>query len=79
MMHMEKPKTRPTGTGGSTVVFQTRIAPDARDAIKTAARRSGVSVAYYMEKLIQQLDESNALPVINPPRLQREELPIPAA
>lgn len=76
---MEKPKTRVTGTGASTVPFQTRVAPDAKAAIEAAARRSGVSVAYYTEKLIQQLEESNALPVIHPPRLQQEELPIPVA
>ena len=61
-----------------TVLLQARVSPEARTAFKAAAKRSGVSVAFYMEKLILQLERDGALPVITHPRHQ-EELPIPAA
>lgn len=48
--------------------------------MQEAAAQSGVSIAYYMEALIQQLvDENGTLPLVDSPRPQREELPIPAA
>lgn len=66
--------------GSPTVLLQGRVAPEARAAVQAAAARSGVSIAYYMEALIQRLVEENgALPMIEGPRPQREELPIPAA
>jgi len=41
---------------------------------------SGVSVAYYMDALIHRLVEENGhLPLVDRPRPQQEELPIPAA
>jgi hypothetical protein len=51
-----------------------------REAVQDAAAVSGVSVAYYMEALIHQLVEENGhLPLVDSPRPQLEELPIPAA
>ncbi|MCT2085606.1 hypothetical protein M3D75_05710 [Microbacterium enclense] len=56
------------------------MSPRARAEVQEAAERSGVSIAYYLEALIDQLVEDNGrLPVIASPRPQREELPIPAA
>jgi hypothetical protein len=66
--------------GAPTVLLQGRVAPEARAAVQDAAAQSGVSIAYYMEALIQQLvDENGTLPLVDSPRPQREELPIPAA
>jgi len=65
--------------GSPTVLLQGRVAPEARDAVHKAAARSGVSVAYYLEKLIIELEEDGGLPVVEPPRIQHLELPIPAA
>jgi hypothetical protein len=66
--------------GSPTVLLQGRVAPEARAAVQDAAARSGVSIAYYMEALINQLiAEHGILPIIASPRPQREELPIPAA
>lgn len=75
---MERKRTR-RADNAQTVLLQGRVAPEAREAVKAAAKRSGVSVAYYLEKLILQLEEEHELPTIMPPRLQKEELPIPAA
>lgn len=77
---MDRKRTRTLrDAGASTVLLQARVAPIAREAVQEAAQRSGVSVAYYVEKLIMQLDQAEGLPTIYPPRRQREELPIPAA
>ncbi len=66
--------------GSPTVLLQSRVAPEVREAVQEAAASSGVSIAYYMEALIQQLVEENGtLPLVDGPRPQREELPIPAA
>lgn len=59
-----------------TVLLQARVSPDARNAIKAAARRSGVSVAFYMEKLILQMDVDGALPIIVHPRHGGETLDV---
>ncbi|MFV0434296.1 MAG: hypothetical protein ACK5LO_09980 [Leucobacter sp.] len=62
------------------MLLQGRVAPDVREAVQDAAANSGVSVAYYMEALIHQLVEENGqLPLVDSPRPQQEELPIPAA
>lgn len=53
-----------------TVLLQARVAPEARSAVQEAAQRSGVSIAYYMEKLILQLDQAGELPLV--PRPSRE-------
>jgi hypothetical protein len=48
--------------------------------VQTAAAESGVSIAYYLEALVAKLvDQNGALPLIDRPHPQREELPIPAA
>ncbi|RGE19082.1 hypothetical protein [Leucobacter sp. wl10] len=66
--------------GSPTVLLQGRVAPEVREAVQDAAASSGVSVAYYMEALIHQLVEENGhLPLVDSPRPQHEELPIPAA
>ncbi|NUU08424.1 hypothetical protein [Leifsonia sp. C5G2] len=66
--------------GSPTVLLQGRVAPHARAAVQEAAARSGVSIAYYLEALITQIEDTEgALPTIASPRPQREELPIPAA
>lgn len=66
--------------GAPTVLLQGRVAPEVREAVQEAAASSGVSIAYYMEALIHQLVEENGqLPLVDSPRPQKEELPIPAA
>jgi len=66
--------------GAPTVLLQGRVSPQARAAVQEAAARSGVSIAYYMEALINMLEAENGqLPVIPSPRPQKETLPIPAA
>ncbi|HAS33468.1 MAG: hypothetical protein CMH38_14200 [Microbacterium sp.] len=66
--------------GAPTVLLQGRVSPEARAEVQEAAERSGVSIAYYLEALIDQLVEDNGrLPIIASPRPQKEELPIPAA
>ncbi|MFD1716040.1 hypothetical protein ACFSBZ_16315 [Amnibacterium flavum] len=63
-----------------TVLLQGRVAPDARERVAQAAEESGVSVSYYLERLIRDLVmEHGALPLVDKPVPQREELPIPAA
>lgn len=59
-----------------TVLLQARVHPTARNAIKAAARRSGVSVAFYLEKLILQMDGDGALPIIVHPRHRGETLDV---
>ncbi|MDR7184611.1 hypothetical protein J2X85_001634 [Microbacterium trichothecenolyticum] len=78
---MSAMKSRARRTDGApTVLLQGRVSPEARAEVQEAAERSGVSIAYYLEGLIGQLvEEQGQLPVIPPPRLQREMLPIPAA
>lgn len=62
------------------MLLQGRVSPEARAEVQLAAERSGVSIAYYMETLILNLvDEHGSLPLVESPRPQREELPIPAA
>lgn len=73
---METVKRAQREHNADTVLLQARVSPDARNAIKAAARRSGVSVAFYMEKLILQMDVDGALPIIVHPRHQGEPLPI---
>ena len=66
--------------GSPTVLLQGRVAPEACAAVQDAAARSGVSIAYYVEALINQLiEETGVLPLVSSPRPHREELPIPAA
>jgi len=66
--------------GAPTVLLQGRVAPEVREAVQDAAASSGVSIAYYIEALIHQLVEENGhLPLVDSPRPQQEELPIPAA
>jgi len=63
-----------------TVLLQGRVSPDTRAEVQAAAAESGVSIAYYLDALIMQLvEERGSLPVVDRPRPQREELPIPAA
>jgi len=77
MSGMARKRTRTLrAANAETVLLQGRVAPMAREAIKAAADESGVSLAYYLEKLILQLDSEGGLPVIAPPRLQEETLPI---
>lgn len=65
--------------GSPTVLLQGRVSPTARAEVQAAAARSGVSIAYYMEALIDQLvDQYGSLPLVASPRPQREELPISA-
>jgi len=63
-----------------TVLLQGRVSPEVRAEYKAAADASGVSVAYYLEALAAKLlDEHGSMPLVESPRPQREELPIPAA
>lgn len=60
-----------------TVLLQGRVSPESRAAVQEAAERSGVSIAYYLDTLIDQLaEEHGRLPVIPSPRPQKETLPI---
>lgn len=62
------------------MLLQARVDPGVREAVKDAAVASGVSIAYYVEAVFNDLlRESGALPRVAPPTPQREELPIPAA
>jgi hypothetical protein len=64
-----------------TVLLQGRVLPETRQAFKDAAEASGVSVAYYLDALARSLVADNgAMPLVEDPRrLNRVELPIPAA
>lgn len=62
------------------VLLQARVDPEIREAVRDAAIASGVSIAYYVEALVNDmLRENGTLPRVAPPIPQREELPIPAA
>jgi len=62
-----------------TVLLQARVAPEVRQAVKEAAERSGVSVAYYMERFVRDLvDAHGSLPTVTHPHRQRETLNVPA-
>ena len=62
------------------VLLQGRVSPETRVEVQQAAAASGVSIAYYLEALVADLvRENGALPLVDAPRPQREELPIPAA
>ena len=66
--------------GAPTVLLQGRVSPRTRAEVQAAAEQSGVSIAYYLEGLVDRLiEQDGALPLISPPQRQREELPIPAA
>ncbi|MBX3196238.1 MAG: hypothetical protein KF727_14205 [Microbacteriaceae bacterium] len=78
-MIVTRPKRRGHGSPPS-VLLQARVAPESHALVREAAERSGVSMAYYVEALVQQIvDERGALPEVPNPRPQREELPINAA
>jgi len=63
-----------------TVLLQGRVSPEAREIVKAAADASGVTMSYYLEALVNKLlDENGGMPLVESPRPQREELPIPAA
>lgn len=63
-----------------TVLLQGRVSPETRVEVQAAAEASGVSIAYYLEALIADLvRENGALPTVERPIPQKEELPIPAA
>jgi len=38
-----------------TVILQTRILPEAKSALDNAAEKSGISLALYIEALVQQI------------------------
>lgn len=58
-----------------TVMLQGRVAPDVRTAVGEAAAASGVSVSYYLERLFKDmLDEHGSLPLVQPPKPQKEAL-----
>lgn len=61
------------------VLLQGRVRPERRDAINTAAERSGRSLGLYLDDLIQYLEENGGVPVFPKPHRQKEELPVPAA
>jgi hypothetical protein len=59
------------------VLLQARVSPTAHEIVKDAATKSGVSIAYYVEALVQQLvAENGELPRIPRPRPQKETLDI---
>jgi antitoxin component of RelBE/YafQ-DinJ toxin-antitoxin module len=63
-----------------TVLLQARVAPEIRAEVQAAAAASGVSIAYYLETFLRaQMMSEGALPLVELPRPQQEELPIPAA
>ncbi|QNE48583.1 hypothetical protein F1C58_16100 (plasmid) [Glaciihabitans sp. INWT7] len=64
-----------------TVLLQTRVTTTVRDAMHAAAEESGLSLALYIEALVQQqLEDHGSLPVFDHlARPRWEELPIPAA
>lgn len=77
MGYMERRQTRmQRETNAATVLLQGRVAPEARAAVQAAAAKSGVSVAYYLEKFILEVDRNGGLPLVAHPRLQKETLPI---
>lgn len=79
MSDLDRHRTR-RADNAPTVLLQGRVSPEARAEVQAAARASGVSLSYYLEALVLQLaDENGGLPLIEGPRPQREELPIPAA
>lgn len=65
----------------TTVLLQTRVTIPIRDEIHAAAEKSGLSLALYIEALVQQqLEDHGELPVFEHlARTRWEELPIPAA
>lgn len=65
------------------VLLQGRVAPQVKDEIAMAAAASGVSIAFYIEALVNDLVAANgALPLVSAPSryTTQPELPItPAA
>lgn len=58
--------------GAPTVLLQGRVSPEARAEVQEAAARSGVSIAYYLEALIDRLvDQNGALPLVDRPLRDR--------
>ena len=62
------------------VLLQARISPELKDEIAAAAADSGVSVAFYLEALLNSQASGGALPrIAAPARVGQLELPINAA
>ncbi|WP_344298145.1 hypothetical protein [Sinomonas flava] len=55
------------------------MTPERRAAANEAAQDSGLSLSFYLDTLIQHLEENGGLPIFPKPRPQAEELPIQAA
>lgn len=61
------------------VLLQGRISPEIKDEIAAAAAASGVSIAYYLEALVNDLvAEHGTLPLVSAPAryTTQQELPI---
>ncbi|GAA2197188.1 hypothetical protein GCM10009849_05190 [Sinomonas flava] len=61
------------------MLLQGRVTPERRAAANEAAQDSGLSLSFYLDTLIQHLEENGGLPIFPKPRPQAEELPIQAA
>ncbi|KTR93129.1 hypothetical protein NS220_13490 [Microbacterium testaceum] len=55
-------------------MLQGRVPEDVRESYHAAANATGVSLAYYLEKLAEYLDENNAWPAIPKPLPRAETL-----
>ena len=65
-----------------TVLFQGRISPHVKEEITAAAAASGVTMAYYLDALVQDLvNEHGHLPLVATPESKstQQELPITTA
>ncbi|WP_424937782.1 MULTISPECIES: hypothetical protein [Bacteria] len=61
------------------VLLQGRVSPEVREAIHAAAKASGTSTSYYLDRYFKDLlDELGTLPVVHPPRPQKETLDVDA-
>lgn len=64
---MAGPKTRPVKSAEDFVLLQGRVPETARERYKAAAAVTGVSMAFYLEKLADYLDEHDAWPAVPKP------------
>lgn len=57
-------------------LFQTTVDPHTVDAFKAAAKRQGITLSLYLDRLVTDLEADGALPAVTLPVREGEELPI---
>lgn len=71
---MPGPQTRPKRSAADLVMLQGRVPEDVRQRYHAAADVTKVSLAYYLEKLAEYLDDNDAWPVVPKPLPRAETL-----